>query len=254
MASIPLRWRATIIAATLPAVMEVIWQLYNTYVPVFLQAGNPAFSDAGVTTLGFGLGPALTGFILVFDNIAGLFISPAVGAWSDSLRTRWGRRMPFILIVIPIAVITAAVIPLVPLGITPALNGQTGQLIGLLVPFVVAMFVVLLAFAVVRPAADVLLFDITRRRSDRPPTASPARSWGCSSCSPRWAVRRSTMCMAHCRSGSPPGWRSSSCCWPARGSASPTHSPARPSWPAGRSRCAASSHSSASSPATTPAA
>ena len=161
MASIPLRWRATIIAATLPAVMEVIWQLYNTYVPVFLQAGNPAFSDAGVTTLGFGLGPALTGFILVFDNIAGLFISPVVGAWSDSLRTRWGRRMPFILIGIPIAVIAAAVIPLVPLGITPALNGQTGQLIGLLVPFVVAMFVVLLAFAVVRPAADVLLFDIT---------------------------------------------------------------------------------------------
>ncbi len=161
MSHIKLSWRNIIIAATLPAVLEVVWQLYNTYVPVFLQAGNPAFTEAGATTLGFGLGPALTGFILVFDNIAGLFISPLVGAWSDSLRTKWGRRMPFILLGVPMAVLAFVFLPLIPLGITPELNGQTGQLMGLLIPFILSLFVVLVAFAFVRPVADVLLFDIT---------------------------------------------------------------------------------------------
>ena len=161
MSHIKLSWRNIIIAATLPAVMEVIWQLYNTYVPVYLQAGNPAFTDAGATTVGFGLGPALTGFILVFDNIAGLFISPLVGAWSDSLRSKWGRRMPFILFGVPLAIAAFIFIPLIPMGIAPELNGQTGQLTGLLVPFILSLFIVLIAFAVVRPVADVLLFDVT---------------------------------------------------------------------------------------------
>ncbi len=161
MSHIKLSWRNIILAAILPAVLEVVWQLYNTYVPLFLQAGNPAFAEAGTKTLGFGLGPALTGFILVFDNIAGLFISPLVGAWSDSLRTRWGRRLPFILFGIPVAVAAFIVIPLIPLGIKPELNGQTGQLTGLLVPFVLSLTVVLVAFAIVRPIADVLMFDIT---------------------------------------------------------------------------------------------
>jgi len=155
------RWRNIILAATLPAVLEVIWQIYNTYVPVFLQAGNPSFADAGAGTLGFGLGPALTGVILVFDNIAGLFISPLVGAWSDTIRTRWGRRMPFLLIGIPVAIAAVVVIPIIPMGIDPALSGKTSELGGLLVPFILSLFVVLIAFAIVRPVADVLMFDIT---------------------------------------------------------------------------------------------
>lgn len=161
MSHIKLSWRNIIIAATLPAVMEVIWQLYNTYVPVYLQAGNPAFTEAGATTVGFGLGPALTGFILVFDNIAGLFISPIVGAWSDSLRSNWGRRMPFVIFGVPVAIAAFIFIPLIPMGIAPELNGQTGQLTGLLVPFIISLFLVLIAFAVVRPVADVLMFDVT---------------------------------------------------------------------------------------------
>ena len=158
---IKLSWRNIIVAATLPAVMEVVWQLYNTYVPIYLQAGNPNFTKTGAETLGFGLGPALTGLILVLDNIAGLFISPLVGAWSDSLRTRWGRRMPFILICFPIAVVAFIFIPVIPRLIKPELNGQTGQLTGLLVPFILSLIVVLLAYAVVRPIADVFMFDIT---------------------------------------------------------------------------------------------
>jgi maltose/moltooligosaccharide transporter len=159
--NIKLNWRNIVIVSMLPAVMEVIWQLYNTYVPVFLQAGNLNFSSTNVKAVGFGLGPALTGFILVFDNIAGLFISPVVGAWSDSLRTRWGRRMPFIIIGFPIAIAAFIFIPFFPMAIKPELNGQTGQLTGLLIPFILSLIVVLIAFAIVRPVADVLIYDIT---------------------------------------------------------------------------------------------
>lgn len=158
---IKVNWRNIILAGTLPAAMEVIWQLYNTYIPVFLQAGNPAFAAQGSQTMGFGLGPALTGIILVLDNIAGLIISPLVGAISDSTRTRWGRRMPYILFGFPVAIAAFVVLPLIPMAITPELNGQTGQLTGLLIPFIISLFLVLIAFAVVRPVADVLMFDIT---------------------------------------------------------------------------------------------
>lgn len=158
---IKLSWRNIIIAAIIPAIMEVLWQLYNTYVPLYLQAGNPSFKDAGTAVIGFGLGPALTGFILVWDNIAGLFISPIVGAWSDTTHTKYGRRMPFILFGFPPAILAFLFIPLIPMGISAAMNGQTANLTGLLIPFIFALFVVLVAFAVARPIADVLLFDIT---------------------------------------------------------------------------------------------
>jgi Na+/melibiose symporter-like transporter len=41
------------------------------------------------------------GFFMTLDNIAALFIQPPVGAWSDWLRTKLGRRLPFILVGAP---------------------------------------------------------------------------------------------------------------------------------------------------------
>jgi maltose/moltooligosaccharide transporter len=85
--------------------VSVIWSVYNAFVPIFLSEK-------------FNLAPALIGFFMTLDNIAALFIQPPVGAWSDRLRTRIGRRMPFILIGAPISALafglipTAAVLPL----------------------------------------------------------------------------------------------------------------------------------------------
>jgi Na+/melibiose symporter-like transporter len=90
--------------------ISLLWGLYNAYVPIFLQAGRPDFStSAGVT--GFGLGTTLTGFIMTLDNLAALFILPYVGAWSDRLRTSWGRRKPFIALGAPLAMISFVMIP-----------------------------------------------------------------------------------------------------------------------------------------------
>ena len=79
--------------------VSVIWGVYNAFVPLFLANK-------------FGLAPAFIGFFMTLDNIAALLIQPPVGAWSDRLRTRIGRRMPFILIGAPIGALVFGLIPL----------------------------------------------------------------------------------------------------------------------------------------------
>lgn len=78
--------------------VSVIWGVYNAFVPIFL-------ADK------FHLAPAWIGFFMTLDNIAALFIQPPVGAWSDKLRTKIGRRMPFILIGAPIGALAFGIIP-----------------------------------------------------------------------------------------------------------------------------------------------
>ena len=78
--------------------VSVIWGVYNAFVPIFL-------ADK------FHLAPAWIGFFMTLDNIAALFIQPPVGAWSDKLRTKLGRRMPFILIGAPIGALAFGIIP-----------------------------------------------------------------------------------------------------------------------------------------------
>ncbi|HAF62475.1 MAG TPA: MFS transporter [Anaerolineaceae bacterium] len=78
--------------------VSVIWSVYNAYVPVFLESR-------------FALSTGFIGVFMTLDNIAALFIQPAVGAWSDRLRTPIGRRMPFILIGAPIAAVAFYILP-----------------------------------------------------------------------------------------------------------------------------------------------
>lgn len=79
--------------------VSVIWTVYNAFVPLFLANK-------------FLLSPALIGFFMTLDNIAALFIQPPVGVWSDRLRTKIGRRMPFILIGAPVGALAFGLIPM----------------------------------------------------------------------------------------------------------------------------------------------
>ncbi len=79
--------------------VSVLWSLYNTYVPILLEQK-------------FALDSAAIGFFLSLDNIAALFIQPPVGAWSDRVRTKLGRRLPFILVGAPIAAVAFGLVPL----------------------------------------------------------------------------------------------------------------------------------------------
>jgi maltose/moltooligosaccharide transporter len=142
--------------------VSLMWILYNSYVPIFLQAGNPAFDqNQGAVTVGFGLSAALAGLIMTLDNIVAFFIQPVVGVISDRTRTPIGRRIPYILGAVPVAVIAFALIPVAVNQIPPALSGQTSALGGELAFFMLAIGVMLLAMAIFRTPLIALMPDIT---------------------------------------------------------------------------------------------
>jgi len=138
-------WRVLLLGFGFMGV-SLLWGIYNAYVPVFLQAGRPDFSaTAGVT--GFGMSASFTGFIMTLDNIAALFILPFVGAYSDRIWTRWGRRKPFIATGAPIALLGFIAIPL--------FLGQS------LLLFMAAIFITLFAMDIFRTPVVSLMPDIT---------------------------------------------------------------------------------------------
>src|ERR1700761_6516240 len=42
-----------------------------------------------------GISPAWTGTLILVSLIIDAFLDPLIGQWSDNVRTRWGRRHPF---------------------------------------------------------------------------------------------------------------------------------------------------------------
>jgi maltose/moltooligosaccharide transporter len=77
--------------------MGLMDPLYDTYVPVFV--GKYIASNA------------LIGLIMTIDNIFAIFLIPIVSVWSDNTRTRMGRRMPFIIVALPLTAIAFGAIP-----------------------------------------------------------------------------------------------------------------------------------------------
>jgi len=98
--------------------ISIIWPIFNQFIPLFLQAGNPQFEAqllaegrAVPDIIGFGLAPSLALFIMTWDNLINIFIQPWVGARSDRTWTRFGRRKPWILLGLPIAVVGFVLLP-----------------------------------------------------------------------------------------------------------------------------------------------
>lgn len=145
-----------ILLTIVPASMlELMNNMYNLYVPIYLQAGGPGFNKS-VVTFGFGLGAFYVGFWLVVDNILSFIFSPFVGARSDRTRTRLGRRLPFILASLPLLVIGYSLIPVAPTRIPAALNGQAGKLTGLFIFFLGSCAIYFLGFVPVRSILQTL--------------------------------------------------------------------------------------------------
>jgi len=139
--------------------ISVLWTLYNAYVPIYLQAGHPGFDARG--EVGFGLDPGLTGIIMTLDNVVAFFLLPLVGVWSDRIWTRLGRRMPFIVVLAPIAIAAFMLIPAAVHMIPPELSGQTGRLGASLALFAVGIGVFLTAMAGFRTPVIALMPDLT---------------------------------------------------------------------------------------------
>ena len=77
--------------------MGLMDPLYDTYVPIFLSR---YIGSKG-----------LIGTVMTLDNMFALFLIPLVSAVSDRTRTRIGRRMPFIIVTLPLTALFFAVIP-----------------------------------------------------------------------------------------------------------------------------------------------
>lgn len=142
--------------------VSLLWAVYNAYVPIFLQAGNPKIAHTGYGTpvSGFGLSAFATGVIMSLDNIAAVFIQPWIGLKSDRTRTRLGRRLPFVLMGAPLSAIGLMAIPCAVKLIPPAQSGQITHLMGPFALLVTALGLTLLASAVYRTPAAALLPDI----------------------------------------------------------------------------------------------
>ncbi|MHA1199007.1 MAG: MFS transporter [Candidatus Heimdallarchaeaceae archaeon] len=81
----------------------ITWSMFNVYVPIFL---GDLIGDIPNAKL-------IIGIIMVIDNIAAITLQPWLGKVSDNIWTKFGRRMPFILIGIPIAALFFGFIPTV---------------------------------------------------------------------------------------------------------------------------------------------
>ena len=138
---------------------QLMWMIYNTYMPIFLQAGNPAFASA-LGVRGFGLSATLTGIIMTFDNIAAFFIQPAMGPISDRTHTRIGRRMPYIILFAPLSALAFALIPLGPTMIPAAASGNLAFLHGPFALMIAAAVVMLLCMALWRTPLFALMPDL----------------------------------------------------------------------------------------------
>jgi len=76
---------------------SIAWSVYNSFVPQILEKLIAS--------------TALIGFIMTFDNLFGVVFQPLFGTLSDKTRTRFGRRMPYIFIGLPICAVAFILIP-----------------------------------------------------------------------------------------------------------------------------------------------
>lgn len=130
-----LNYKRTIFVGMAFMAISAFWQVYDGLVPKILKAT-------------FDVNDAVSGVIMALDNVLAVVMLPLFGALSDRTKTRWGRRMPFIVC----GTVAAAVLSL----ILPFAN-QTKNL----ALFVVGLGVVLFTMATFRSPAVALMPDVT---------------------------------------------------------------------------------------------
>jgi MFS family permease len=77
---------------------SLAWSIYNSFVPLLLA--------------GFLTSTTIIGFIMTIDNIFGVIFQPLFGTLSDRTHTRFGKRMPYIIVGIPVCAVAFTLIPM----------------------------------------------------------------------------------------------------------------------------------------------
>jgi MFS family permease len=118
----------------------ISWSLYNTQVNQQLDIYFSGVLIAGI----------IVGVLMAIDNMIGVIIQPIMGSISDNTRTKYGRRMPYIIVGV---ILSAIFFSLIPTGFLP-----TGSLWILLV----WMFLFSLAMGSYRSQAVSLMPDFVK--------------------------------------------------------------------------------------------
>ncbi|MFX1441463.1 MAG: MFS transporter, partial [Promethearchaeota archaeon] len=93
----PMRWLYVFVIGLGFFTTGVSWSVYNSYLP-------PDFLRPFIIGMGYeAVVSTIVGAIMVLDNVFAFVMQPYISARSDKTRTKWGRRMPYIMIGTPIA-------------------------------------------------------------------------------------------------------------------------------------------------------
>ncbi len=90
----------------------LLWNVYNSYVPVIFRAKLSELTHGGQTLPGILSVALLVNAIMTIDNVFGVIFQPYFGKKSDHMRSKkWGKRMPFIILCLPICAVLFTFVP-----------------------------------------------------------------------------------------------------------------------------------------------
>lgn len=143
--TLKLNYKRTLIIGFAFFSILMVWQAYNFYCPLFLNTLlAPILQDNNATQYS----EFIVGTIMALDNVLALFMLPIFGKISDKTKTKYGKRMPYIILGMAATVI---VFPFM------ALCYIWNSLVGL----IVTMLVVLVIMNIYRSPAVALMPDVT---------------------------------------------------------------------------------------------
>ncbi|MCP9951364.1 MFS transporter [Actinomadura madurae] len=90
--------RITFYVALAMFAQESTWNFYDNRVPELLRDHVAS--------------AAVAGLLMGMDNLLGVFIQPYMGNRSDNTRTSWGRRIPYLAVMMPVGALLFLLIPL----------------------------------------------------------------------------------------------------------------------------------------------
>lgn len=130
-----LNYKRTILIGLAFMSISAFWQMYDNIIPLILQNT-------------FHLRETITGTIMAADNVLALFLLPIFGTISDSVDTRFGKRMPFI--------VTGTALAVLFMMLLPVADGAENFIL-----FVAALFMLLISMGIYRSPAVALMPDLT---------------------------------------------------------------------------------------------
>ncbi len=114
--------------------ISMVWGIYNIAMPIYLD-------DLGLSGIAVGA-------VMTIDNIFAVIFLPIFGALSDRTNTRYGRRMPYLLVGVPLSALAFILIPFLRMS---------------LVPLMITVIVMNFAMSIYRAPTVALMPDFTPR-------------------------------------------------------------------------------------------